>query len=65
MVAQPKRMSVAEFMALPDDGNRHELVVHIHDAAAPTRIVRGTESLTDEALLPGFVLRLNLIFPEL
>lgn len=26
MVAQPKRMSVAEFMALPDDGNRHELV---------------------------------------
>jgi Uma2 family endonuclease len=26
MVAQPKRMSVAEFLALPDDGNRHELV---------------------------------------
>ena len=28
MVAQPqpKRMSVAEFMALPNDGNRHELV---------------------------------------
>jgi hypothetical protein len=27
--------------------------------------VRGAESLTDEALLPGFVLPLNLIFPEL
>ena len=26
MVAQPRRMSVAEFMALPNDGNRHELV---------------------------------------
>ncbi len=26
MVAQPKRISVAQFMALPDDGNRHELV---------------------------------------
>jgi Uma2 family endonuclease len=101
MVAQPKRMSVAEFMALPDDGNRHELVevigasekaadvaervqdylaggahrvwcvypqhhtVHIHDAAAPTRVVRGAESLTDEELLPGFALPLDLIFPEL
>jgi Uma2 family endonuclease len=26
MVAQPGRMSVAEFQALPDDGNLHELV---------------------------------------
>ncbi len=26
MVAQPKRMTVAEFMVLPRDGNRHELV---------------------------------------
>src|SRR5919204_863818 len=33
--------------------------VHIHDPAAPTRVVRGAESLTDEELLPGFVLPLN------
>ena len=39
--------------------------VHIHDAAAPTHVVRGAESLTDEELLPGFALPLNLIFPEL
>ena len=39
--------------------------VHIHDAAAPTRVVREAERLTDEELLPGFALPLNLIFPEL
>lgn len=26
MVAQPTRVTIAEFMALPDDGNSHELV---------------------------------------
>src|SRR5205085_1128550 len=38
-------------------------MVHIHDAAAPLRVVRGDESITDE-LLPGFSLPLNLVFPE-
>lgn len=38
--------------------------VHIHDAHAPTRVVRGESSLTDDELLPGFVLPLNLVFAE-
>lgn len=39
--------------------------VHIHDADAPTRVVRGEGSLTDDELLPGFALPLHLIFSEL
>ncbi len=35
--------------------------VHIHDADASTRVIRGEGNLTDE-LLPGFSLPLNLIF---
>lgn len=38
--------------------------VHIHDASAPTRVVRGDDSLADDELLPGFALPLNLIFAE-
>ena len=38
-------------------------MVHIHDAAAPLRVVRGDDSITDD-LLPGFALPLNLVFPE-
>lgn len=38
--------------------------IHIHDAAAPTRVVRGDELLTDAELLPGFELPFNLIFEE-
>jgi Uma2 family endonuclease len=38
--------------------------IHIHDADAPTRVIRGDGSLTDEELLPGFVLPLNLVFSE-
>ena len=38
--------------------------VHIHDAHAPTRVVRGESSLTDDELLPGFALPLNLVFAE-
>ena len=38
--------------------------VYIHDADAPTRVVRGDESLTEPELLPGFELPLNMIFPE-
>jgi hypothetical protein len=46
-------------------GDRLGRASYIHDATAPTRVVRGAESLTDEKLLPGFALPLNLIFPEL
>ncbi len=35
--------------------------IHIHDADAPTRVVRGDGTITDE-LLPGFSLPLNLVF---
>ena len=38
--------------------------VHMHDAHVPTRVVRGESSLTDDELLPGFALPLNLIFAE-
>lgn len=38
--------------------------IHVHDANAATRVVRGEESLTDDTLLPGFELSLNLIFAE-
>lgn len=37
--------------------------VHIHDADAPTRVIRGAANLSDD-LLPGFALPLNLIFAE-
>jgi Uma2 family endonuclease len=36
--------------------------VHIHDAAAPTRVVRRDGTLTDEELLPGLALPLRAIF---
>lgn len=36
--------------------------VQVYDADATTRWVYGDESLSDEELLPGFVLPLNLIF---
>ncbi len=39
-------------------------VAHIHDADAPTRVIRGAEPLTDEELLPGFALPLTLILRE-
>jgi Uma2 family endonuclease len=39
--------------------DRH--AIHIHDAAAPTRVVYGDDVATDP-LLPGFSLPLNLIF---
>jgi Uma2 family endonuclease len=35
--------------------------IHIHDVDAPTRVVRGEDSVTDD-LLPGFSLPLNLVF---
>lgn len=35
--------------------------IHIHDADAPTRVVRGEERVADD-LLPGFSLPLNLVF---
>jgi Uma2 family endonuclease len=35
--------------------------IHIHDADAPTRVVRGEERATDD-LLPGFSLPLNMVF---
>ncbi|HXT35955.1 MAG TPA: Uma2 family endonuclease [Chloroflexota bacterium] len=35
--------------------------INIHDAAAPTRVVHGDESATDQSL-PGFSLPLNLVF---
>ena len=38
--------------------------VHVHDAQAPTRVVSGADSLTDDDLLPGFALPLNLVFAE-
>lgn len=38
--------------------------VHVHNADQPTRVVRGNESLTEEELLPGFALPLNLIFND-
>jgi Uma2 family endonuclease len=38
-------------------------MVHIHDAAAPLRVVRGNDNVTDD-LLPDFSLPLNLVFPE-
>ena len=37
--------------------------VHIHDADAPTRVVRWDGTLTDEELLPGLELPLRVIFP--
>lgn len=36
--------------------------VHVHNADLPTQVVRGEENLTDDELLPGFALPLNLIF---
>lgn len=39
-------------------------VIHIHDADAPTRVLRWGDTLTDDALLPGFALPFNLIFPQ-
>jgi Uma2 family endonuclease len=39
--------------------------IYIHSAAAPTRVVRGDDELTDDELLPGFALPLGLIFPDL
>ena len=38
--------------------------VYIVDAAAPTRVVHWGESVTDNDLLPGFALLLNLLFTE-
>lgn len=38
--------------------------VHIESADAPTRVVRGDAYITDDELLPGFALPLNLVFPE-
>ena len=38
--------------------------VHVHDAQAPTRVVSGADNLTDDELLPGFALPLNLVFAE-
>jgi len=44
--------------------------IHVHDAHTPVRVVRGESgengesSLTDDELLPGFALPLNLIFAE-
>ena len=55
MVVQSRRISLAEFMALP--------TAHIHDADAPTRVVRWDSTLTDEELLPGLELPLRVIFP--
>lgn len=36
--------------------------VYIHDADAPTRVVRGEALLGDEELLPGFTLALGMVF---
>jgi Uma2 family endonuclease len=36
--------------------------VHIHNAAAPTQVLRWGDTLTDEELLPGFALPLTSIF---
>jgi len=36
--------------------------VYVHDSDHPTRVVGGSESLTDEELLPGFSLPLKRIF---
>jgi Uma2 family endonuclease len=38
-------------------------VVHIHDANAPTQVVRAGEVLRDEELLPGFALPVEALFP--
>lgn len=37
--------------------------IHIHDAEAPTRVLRRDDTLTDADLLPGFVLPLRYLFP--
>jgi Uma2 family endonuclease len=37
--------------------------IHIHDAEAPTRVLRRDDTLTDEDLLPGFSLPLRHIIP--
>lgn len=44
------------------DPRRRAIYVH---SAALTRVVRGDGDLTDDELLPGFTLPLNLIFPDL
>ncbi len=36
--------------------------VHIHDAGAPTRVLRRDDVLADEELLPGFALPLSYLF---
>jgi len=41
----------------------HRRTVHVHDADAPTRVVRGDCNVTDEELLPGLVLPLRSTFP--
>ncbi len=38
-------------------------MAHIHDADAPTQVVRADQDLRDEELLPGFALPLTLLFP--
>jgi hypothetical protein len=36
--------------------------VHVHDVAAPTRVLRRNDTLTDDELLPGFALPLRHVF---
>jgi Uma2 family endonuclease len=36
--------------------------IHVHDADRPTRVVRGTDSLTDDELFPGLVIPLARVF---
>ena len=38
--------------------------IHVHDAEAPTRVLRHGDTLADEDLLPGFALPLRHVFPE-
>ena len=37
--------------------------IHVHDAVAPTRVLRHGDTLADEELLPGFALPLRCVFP--
>jgi len=36
--------------------------IHVHDADYPTRVVRGTDNLTDDDLFPGLVIPLGRVF---
>jgi Uma2 family endonuclease len=71
MVAIPRAVGVAEFLAIPDDGNRHEYVRgEVRSMPPPEsrhgviegRVFEEIARYTENDLLPGFSLPLAWLF---